>query len=163
MNPPPITLRGMDTPEHLLAWFKAKGMTAIVFNVADLRRLPLERQRQFIDFYRLIYPETPETDVVMHLPTVEFRMMTYVVIKPDDICSALSMDDLEKFQALVYEYMEDRRSRGVTLEQDYCECKIKGTPSNHCKICNGSQTINVINEVTWNEAELSSNYPHIGE
>ena len=121
-----ITVRGIDSAEHLRDWFAAKGQAYLVFKLADVLDLTEDNQRLFLDLVDWIGSAPSLVDAI-NLPTRDQVQRAghrgYALIPIPEMCKLLELDDLQAVQALVFAYRQARQDKMEPSHVEPCDCK----------------------------------------
>jgi len=152
------TIRGMDSPEHLRAWFQAMGHPYLVFKIADVLDLDDDDQRLYLDLLDRFGKAPP-----LHLATTTRRRVQrtgtngYSLIPLEDLCAEATIKDLQVVQALVENYRGVRQGKfEPSIVDDCTNCKGNGAK---CPHCDGTGKVRVLLEMSPLEIELARGTP----
>lgn len=155
-----VMIRGLDTPEHLLAWMTAAGRKNVVLKVADVLDLPQDDQRLLVG---LISVASGTTEPAQRLEGSALRSRIqalgtggYILIPREEICS-LPIDDLAILQQWLAAYREVRLSKGEPSRVEPCAA-CSGDGRRHgkmCSVCHGEGKMIIFLEISDEESRLS--------
>jgi hypothetical protein len=148
--------RGIDTPERLLAWFKAKGHRNLVLRTADVFELAPIDQEDLADLLCKAVPNLP-TPTPVNMRLWFQNRGRHIVTAIDDLIEKLDMKDIARLQEIIGYYIEGRRGKGEPSKVEPCDCTDGGrSPQPNCRLCDGTGRIHVLLEVTDEELQLAN-------
>jgi hypothetical protein len=154
-----FTFRGLDSAAHLYDWLIARGQKNVVVCIADVMRLPINHQLEFIRILawwdgrevgraedELAVNRQKLRQAIQHLG---FRGHIVLPVEP---LAKMELARLEEIQGWLMLYIESRRSRGKpTFREECCD-------KNDCSHCGGTGYVNVLGEITPVERALAEGH-----
>jgi len=152
-----VEIRGIDTPEHLLAFFKAKGHVNMVLRIVDVLELI---QDDFL-FIKSVVSRVIGADQ-FGTPKIFFLRLFpkgWIVLPWEKVLEGMKVPDMEKLQSALHAYKEIRWGKGEPNRVDPCpKCNgtgFKGTGDGKCENCDGSGKITTFLEMSDEEAAMA--------
>jgi hypothetical protein len=150
-----IILRGIDTPERLLEWCRAKKHKNLVLRTADIFELAPLDQEALAELLQKAYHPAPAGGQTLRL---WYQGLGRHVVTPiAALLERLDMADLSRLQEILSYYVEGRRMKGEPSKTEDCDCTDGGktSPRPDCRLCEGRGRLHVLLEVTDEELRLA--------
>lgn len=144
-------MRGLDSPQRLLEFFKAKNHKRLVLRTADILQMLAEDQLLLTQLLVKLgrCPDEPGRPLRHRLQ--ELGVNGYLLIPIDLLSSRLTLEDLQQLQAWLTEYQEVRHGRLEPSRTETCSyCGGKG-----CQRCGQTGQLMVLLEISDEEQRLA--------
>jgi hypothetical protein len=147
----------MDDPERLRKFFRAKGHKQLVFRVADVLDMRADDQSLLIDTMARLGWATMPDEVPLRSKLQAAGVRGYICLSIEMACQALSLEELQALQALIYSYKETRSTKWFPSVEKPCDCTDNGTKIARvgCTHCSGRGMVNILVELSDEEQLLA--------
>lgn len=146
---------GMDTSDHVLAFFRAKNHKYLTFKLADVLEMPEDDQLLFLDVATRVngaplHNVPPDASRRWRIQRLGHR--GYLTISIDALCSIFSIEELQAVQAVCYSYRDVRQGKFEPSKVVMCGCEGRRAD---CPECEGSGKTTVLLEMSDLETALA--------
>jgi len=132
----PVVIRGLDSPEKLREFFRAKGYRNLVLRAVDM----LEMRVADLDYLlSVVFPSAGRTPGETHKQFL-LRLANpdgYCIVPWDRLLARADLDFLERLQAALAEYRTVRYHKGEPMRSDPCRT-CAGRQRVGCHECDGT-------------------------
>jgi len=156
----PYRIRGIDTPDHLMRFFEAKGHRNLVLRIVDVIELRNEHQQWL--YYQVAAQRmlTIEGTPIEGFKSWFLRQFPqgYIVLPFKGWIPYLSMDQLKTLQDICMSYMGIRFEKGWPSVSDVCAaCRGSGKQADgrKCETCMGLGKIYTYIEMSAEEVAMA--------
>lgn len=160
---------------RLLNFFEAKGHEYLVLQVASIKELLQDYKLIILKMIEHYFPDmlgshepgmlANASDAMQgpgdHGPSIDYLLTRcavqgYILLPFEPLHKKCNLDELEGLQEVVYAYRDHRRSKGVPVVEEKCECATDGRkPIPGCPACDGTGNVFILTEMSHEEIKLA--------